>query len=500
MLGTAAADASGVWSFTPTGLAQGLQTITANETNAAGLTGSSSLTSTYETVAPTVTIALANDTSGGNDITTNDALTGAADPNATVTLTEGSKVLGTTTANASGVWSFTPTGLAAGLQTITASETNAAGLIGSSSLTFTYEIMPKVTIKLVDDTSGGKDITWYDALTGTADPNATVKISEGSTVIGTTTAGASGVWSFTPTGLAQGLQTITASETNAAGLTGSSSLAFTYETVKPTVTVALADDTSGGKHITSDDALTGTADANATVKIISGGSIVIGTTTANASGVWSFTPTGLPQGLQTILVSETNAAGLTGYSSVTFTYETVAPKVTIALVNDTSGGNDITTNDALTGTADANATVKISEGSTVLATTTANASGVWSFTPTGLAAGLQTITARETNAAKLTGSSSLTFTLANVSVAASTSVNSADTFLFRSNFGNETINNSNVKHDVIDLPHSVGDFAAVQADLHAVGNSVVLTLDAADAITLPHLQIQSLHAQNFHFF
>jgi hypothetical protein len=30
--------------------------------------------------------------------------------------------------------------------------------------------------------------------------------------------------------------------------------------------------------------------------------------------------------------------------------------------------------------------------------------------------------------------------------------------------------------------------------------SVVLTLDAADAITLPHLQIQSLHAQNFHFF
>jgi VCBS repeat-containing protein len=37
-------------------------------------------------------------------------------------------VLGTTTANANGVWSFTPTGLAAGLQTITASETNAAGL------------------------------------------------------------------------------------------------------------------------------------------------------------------------------------------------------------------------------------------------------------------------------------------------------------------------------------------------------------------------------------
>jgi hypothetical protein len=214
-----------------------------------------------------VTIALANDTSGGKDITANDTLTGTADPNATVTLTEGSTVLGTTAANASGVWSFTPTGLAQGLQTVTASETNAAGLTGSSSLTFTYETTPKVTIKLADDTSGGKEITSYDALTGTADPNATVKISEGSTVLGTTATNANGVWSFIPTSLAQGLQTVTASETNAAGLTGSSSLTFTYERTPLKLTIALADDTSGGKNITSDDALTGTADPNVTVKI-----------------------------------------------------------------------------------------------------------------------------------------------------------------------------------------------------------------------------------------
>ena len=62
--------------------------------------------------APTVTVALAHDTGGTNNITSNDALTGTADANATVTLSQGSTVLGTTTANASGVWSFTPTGLA----------------------------------------------------------------------------------------------------------------------------------------------------------------------------------------------------------------------------------------------------------------------------------------------------------------------------------------------------------------------------------------------------
>ena len=104
------------------------------------------MTFTYDTVAPVVKIALADDTGGTNNITSNDALTGSADANAVVTLTEGSTVLGSTTANAAGVWSFTPTGLAQGLQTVTASETNAAGLTGSASLTFTYDtVAPAVT-------------------------------------------------------------------------------------------------------------------------------------------------------------------------------------------------------------------------------------------------------------------------------------------------------------------------------------------------------------------
>jgi hypothetical protein len=241
------------------------------------------------------------------------------------------------------------------------------------------------------------------------------------------------------------------------------------------VTIALANDTSGGKDITANDTLTGTADPNATVTLTEG-STVLGTTAANASGVWSFTPTGLAQGLQTVTASETNAAGLTGSSSLTFAYQPGAtPTVTIALADDTSGGKDITGNDALTGTADANATVKISEGSTVLGTTTTNGNGVWSFTPTSLAQGLQTITASETNAAGLTGYSYLTFTYKTTA--------------------------ATVTNNAIDLSHSeFADLAAVQADLHAAINSAGLTLDATESITLTHLQVQSLHAQNFHFF
>ena len=88
-----------------------------------------------DTTAPAVTAQLVNPI-GSSNITLNPALTGSGDANAVVTFTEGSSVLGTTTADASGAWSFTPTGLASGSQTITASETDLAGNTGSASLTF----------------------------------------------------------------------------------------------------------------------------------------------------------------------------------------------------------------------------------------------------------------------------------------------------------------------------------------------------------------------------
>ena len=256
-----------------------------------------------------MTEALAHST-GANNVTSNDALTGTADANATVTLTEGSTVLGSTTANASGVWAFTPTGLAQGAQTITASETNAAGLTGSSSLTFTYDTTAPTVTEALAHSTGANNVTSNDALTGTADANATVTLSEGSTVLGSTTANASGVWAFTPTGLAQGSQTITASETNAAGLTGSSSLTFTYDTVAPAAPVITADAVNGNNSV----ALSGTAGPNTTVTVYDA-QTVLGTTTTNASGAWSFTTGTLPSGSQTLTATATDAAGNTSAAS-----------------------------------------------------------------------------------------------------------------------------------------------------------------------------------------
>ena len=99
----------------------------------------------------------------------------------------------------------------------------------------------------------------------------------------------------------------------------------------PTVTEKLVSDTgsSSTDKITSNDALTGTAGANTSVTLTEG-TTTLGTATANASGAWNFTPTSLPQGTNTILAA---ASGATS-ASLTFTYDTIAPAVTEALLNN----------------------------------------------------------------------------------------------------------------------------------------------------------------------
>jgi hypothetical protein len=43
------------------------------------------------------------------------------------------------------------------------------------------------------------------------------------------------------------------------------------------------------------------------------------------------------------------------------------------------------------------------------------------------------------------------------------------------------------------------NFAALAADLHAASADSVIMADPDDAITLSHVAVANLHAQNFHF-
>ena len=108
-----------------------------------------------------------------------------------MTFTEGSTTLGTATANAAGVWTFTPTGLADGAHTIVAKETDAAGNTGSAALTFTLDsTAPAAPADLVLTSDSGisdsDDLTniALSSFTGTGEEGAIVALLDGTTVIG----------------------------------------------------------------------------------------------------------------------------------------------------------------------------------------------------------------------------------------------------------------------------------------------------------------------------
>ncbi len=128
VLGTAVADTNGAFSFTPTtALADGTLTLTATAADALGNVSavSGSVTLTIDATAPAAPVL---DTFPTPTNDTTPAITGTAEAGTTVTIANGTTVLGTAVADGSGSFSFTPTTpLPQGTSTLTATATDLAG-------------------------------------------------------------------------------------------------------------------------------------------------------------------------------------------------------------------------------------------------------------------------------------------------------------------------------------------------------------------------------------
>ena len=157
--------------------------------------------------------------------------------------------------------------------------------------------------------------------------------------------------------------------------------------------------------------LTGTAVANSTVNVYDGATL-LGTATANGSGAWSYTTAALANGSHSFTATDTMSGKTSAASSaLSVTVDTTAPaKAVISSFSTDSGmvGDGITNDNTLTltGTAEANSTVKVYDGATLLGTATANGSGAWSYTTAALADGAHSLTATATDAAGNTGAAS----------------------------------------------------------------------------------------------
>ena len=114
-------------------------------------------------------------------------------------------------------------------------------------------------------------------LSGTAEANSTVKLYDGTTLLGNALANGAGAWSYTTATLANGGHSFKATATDAAGNTSAASTALsaaidTAAPVAPTIVSFSTDSGVVGDHITNDNTLTlsGTAEANSTVKLYDG--------------------------------------------------------------------------------------------------------------------------------------------------------------------------------------------------------------------------------------
>ncbi|MBK5177928.1 Ig-like domain repeat protein, partial [Budviciaceae bacterium CWB-B4] len=362
LLGTATADSKGVWAFTPdTALADGKHNITATATSPVGQTSDPTGIFNFEvdTKAPeSVENLVVTDNVGdyqgplSNGDTTDDntpTFSGKAEAGSTVTIYADGKVLGSAKVDGEGKWTFTPdSALADGEYNFTTTVTDKAGNINPDgpglSITIDTSNDPVSITALIDDvgsvtgniTANGVTDDTQPEITGEGKPGATIKVYDGSTLLGETTVKANGSWSFTPsTELKEGAHSITVTMTDKAGnLTGpTAAFDFTVDTIAPTVlTIDSAFDdvgskqgslTSGSSTDDSTPTLKGTAEKGSLVTIYDNGQF-LGTATADdITGEWSFTPsTPINEGEHKFHVTATDAAGNESNPSADFVLTT----------------------------------------------------------------------------------------------------------------------------------------------------------------------------------
>ncbi|MEH4263971.1 BapA/Bap/LapF family prefix-like domain-containing protein, partial [Klebsiella aerogenes] len=172
---------------------------------------------------------------------TNDAtptISGTAQAGTTVTIYDGTTVLGKVVVGADGKWSFTLPKLSDGEHSLSTTVSDTEGHTSGHSpdfvLTVDTTVVPVSDLQVTDDvaqhtgplTSGGLTNDATPALSGTAEAGSTVTIYDGSTVLGSVVADEDGHWSFTPEPLGEGEHRFSTTVTDVAGNTSGHSPDF----------------------------------------------------------------------------------------------------------------------------------------------------------------------------------------------------------------------------------------------------------------------------------
>lgn len=424
--GTVQADSLGNWTQLSPSLAAGSHSLTAEATDAAGNSSTSTvLVVTIDTTAsvPSLDLAGASDTGITGDRTTNDAtpdIVGTTEVGGFVSLYEGGTLRGTTTADGTGLWTITSGQMANGAHTLTARGMDAAGNTSdlSSAVVITIDtVVPNAptSVTLASGSDSGTSNTdrltkiTTPTLSGSAEANSTVTLYSGATVVGTATASGGGAWTITAASLADGVNTLTVKATDDAGNTSaaSSPLTVTIDTTQaapgtPVLGAAYDSGTSSTDGVTKtvNPTITGTGEAGSVVTLYDGG-VSYGSTTVNGLGVWSIGTGTLAPGMRTLTASAVDSAGNSSVASaglvITIDTTAAAPGTPSLAVDSGASNTDRLINTGsptLIGTVEANGLVRLYDGASLVGSGTADGSGAWTIAASGLGAGAHTLSAR----------------------------------------------------------------------------------------------------------
>lgn len=469
VIGSAIAGADGRWSVTPvnpvpagnitaTATDPSGNTATDNGPNTVAAPASPAITSVVDDVSSAVGLVQkyagqAGDLAQGNTNDTKPTINGTGVPASVLTVydnTSGTPVaMGTTTVGADGKWTFTPTNpLSAGVHKFSAGTATAP-----STGEYPVNIDTTGPSKPVNDPTGnggntgtgtGNTFSVIDnvgttqgnvpanatiddttpVVNGKGAPGDVVKIYDNGVLLGSTTVGTDGKWTFKPTTpLADGTHPITVDFTDPSGNTSglSNPLPFVIDSSKTPISIVdVNDNVAPAAGLVQPNGLTNdttpTIEGKGTpgkVLTIKDGDTVLGTTTVAADGTWAFTPTTpLADGPHSFTATGPDSAGV---SSTTGAYplviDTAAPTApTIVTATDDVGGHkadnphNTVTDDAtptLNGKAEPHSTVTITDPTgNVVGTAKTDPNGNWSLTLPALPAdGTYTYKASSTDAA-----------------------------------------------------------------------------------------------------
>jgi hypothetical protein len=343
-------------------------------------------------------------------------ISGSAQAGVLIRLYDGSTEIGTATADVNGLWSFNATGLQDGrTYNFRATATNSGGVESAKTAAWVVTIdttAPNTpTLNAVGDdaglitgpvANGGVSDDTSLVLSGTADTGTTVRIYDGSALLGEVTA-TGGAWSYTAENLTNGRTynfRVTASDsagntsgfsspyvvridTSAAGANGAPQITSVVDNVG----AIQGDVANGGVSNDTQLVISGTGPANTPLELYAFDGTtrtLVATLTVMPDGTWSVDEAtwgsfNLVDGkTYTFTAESTGASGPVVSAGWVVTTDTTAPgAASITSVTDSVGtitgplSSGATSDDQallLQGSAEANSTIKVYDGATLIGT------------------------------------------------------------------------------------------------------------------------------------